>query len=103
MVLAKVVANIVSTQKSDTLIGKKILMVQPMDAKGEPYGDELTALDGVGAGIGDIVLALCEGGSARTIANVPSNAPVEVVIAGIIDFADSDYGRLTCDGELIKS
>ncbi len=100
MYLAKVTANIVSTQKTETLKGKTLLMVQPIDAKGEPFGDELTAVDGVGAGIGDIVLALCEGGSSRMIANISSKAPVEVVIAGIIDFADSDYGRLTSDGEL---
>lgn len=98
MYLAKVVANIVATQKNNTLHGTKLFMVQPVDAKGEPFGQELTAVDGVGAGIGDIVIALCEGSSAREIAGLPSNAPAEVVIAGIIDFVDTDYGRLTNDG-----
>ena len=102
MYIAKVVANIVSTQKSEKLIGKTILIVQPIDAEGNPFGTELTALDGVGAGIGDIVIALNEGWSARTIADVAQNSPVELVVAGIIDFVDSDYGRLTSDGKLVR-
>jgi microcompartment protein CcmK/EutM len=102
MYIAKVVANVVSTQKSHKVLGKKILIVQPLDAEGNPFGDEVTALDGVGAGIGDIVIALGEGWSARTVADVPENSPVEVVIAGIIDFVDTDYGRLTSDGKLLK-
>ena len=102
MYIAKVVANVVSTQKSAKVVGKKILIVQPLDAEGNPFGNELTALDGVGAGIGDIVIALNEGWSARTIAGVAQDSPVELVIAGIIDFVDSNYGRLTSDGKLVK-
>lgn len=102
MYIARVVANVVSTQKSEKVKGKKILMVQPVDAEGKPFGAELTALDGVGAGIGDLVIALGEGWSARTVADVPQNSPVEVVVAGIIDFVDSDYGHLTSDGELLE-
>lgn len=103
MYLARVVANIVSTQKSQKLIGKKLLIVQPIDAESNEYGKEILALDGVGAGVGDIVVALCEGASARLIAGTKSNAPCEVVVAGIIDYVDSSYGHLDSEGILTKN
>ncbi len=86
MQLAKVVGNLVSTHKNESLRGKKLLFVQPLDEELNPFGSELLAVDGVGAGIGDIVLILNEGGSARLITNAASNiAPIELCIAGIVD------------------
>ena len=86
MQLAKVVGNLVSTHKNELLKGKKLLLVQPIDEKLVPFGDEMIAVDGVGAGIGDTVLILAEGGSARMITNATSNlAPIELCVAGIVD------------------
>jgi len=86
MQLAKVVGNLVSTHKNETIRGKKLLFVQPLDEKLVPFGDELLAVDGVGAGIGDTVLIMNEGGSARMVTNVESPyAPIELCIAGIVD------------------
>jgi microcompartment protein CcmK/EutM len=86
MQLAKVVGNLVSTHKNETLKGKKLLLVQPIDEKLVPFGDEMVAVDGVGAGIGDVVLILAEGGSARMITKASSSiAPIELCIAGIVD------------------
>ncbi|MFK5883093.1 MAG: EutN/CcmL family microcompartment protein [Candidatus Izemoplasma sp.] len=86
MQLAKVVGNLVSTHKNKTIKGKKLLLVQPIDEQLVPFGNEMLAVDGVGAGIGDTVLILAEGGSARMITNVESPiAPIELCIAGIVD------------------
>lgn len=86
MQLAKVVGNLVSTHKNPMLNGKKLLFVQPVDEKLVPFGNEMLAVDGVGAGIGDIVLILNEGGSARMITKAESPySPIEVCIAGIVD------------------
>lgn len=86
MQFAKVVGNLVSTHKNETLKGKKLLLVQPIDEKMVPFGTEMVAVDGVGAGIGDVVLILGEGGSARMITKASSNiAPIELCIAGIVD------------------
>ena len=86
MQLAKVVGNLVSTHKNEKLIGKKLLFVQPIDEKLVPFGNEMLAVDGVGAGIGDTVLILNEGGSARMITNATSPySPIELCIAGIVD------------------
>lgn len=86
MQLAKVVGNLVSTHKNKKLKGKKLLFVQPIDEKLVPFGDEMVAVDGVGAGIGDIVVILNEGNSARLVTNAKSNySPIELAVAGIVD------------------
>lgn len=86
MQLAKVIGNLVSTHKNDTIKGKKILFVQPLDDKLEPFGDELLALDTIGAGIGDTVVIMNEGKSARTVSNCEHKyAPVDLAVAGIVD------------------
>ena len=61
MMLARVVANVVSTEKHPHYKGQKILVVQPVDPEGKPKGKSLLAVDGVQAGIGDLVL-VDEGG-----------------------------------------
>ena len=86
MQLARVVGNMVSTHKNELVKGKKFLFVQPLDENLVPFGTEMLAVDGVGAGIGDLVVTLYEGGSARMITNAESDiAPIEVCIAGIVD------------------
>jgi microcompartment protein CcmK/EutM len=86
MQLAKVIGNLVSTHKNETLRGKKLLFVQPIDEKLVPFGNELLAVDGVGAGIGDIVVVISEGNSARQVTNADNKyAPIELAIAGIVD------------------
>ena len=86
MQLAKVIGNLVSTHKNEKLKGKKLLFVQPIDEKLVPFGNELLAVDGVGAGIGDIVVVINEGNSARQVTNADSKySPIELAIAGIVD------------------
>jgi len=86
MQLAKVVGNLVSTHKNKLLEGKKLLFVQPIDEKLVPFGNEMLAVDGVGAGIGDIVVVLNEGNSCRQVTNADNKySPIELAIAGIVD------------------
>lgn len=95
MILAKVVGNIVATQKNKYLIGQKLLLIQPIDLEGKPFGIELLVVDGVGAGIGDLVLAIAEGGSARLVARAKSPlAPIDIAIAGIVDSVIYEGGTL---------
>ena len=93
MQLAKVIGNLVSTHKNELVKGKKILIVQPLDETLTPFGSEMVAIDGVGAGVGDIVLILAEGGSARMITNAAKYAPIELCVAGIVDSVktENDY------------
>ncbi len=85
MQLAKVVGNLVSTHKNNKLKGQKLLFVQPIDENFVPFGNEMLAVDGVGAGIGDIVVILNEGNSARQVTNTVTYTPIELAIAGIVD------------------
>ncbi len=93
MIFARVVGNIVSTQKNQNLIGAKLMILQPLDTKGNDAGDEFIAIDGVGAGVGDLVIAIAEGGSARQVYKAKEPlTPIDTVIAGIVDVLESEDG-----------
>ena len=55
MQIARVVGNVVSTIKNESLKGRKFLIVQNLTEKLEPTGKPLVALDAIGAGIGELV------------------------------------------------
>jgi microcompartment protein CcmK/EutM len=86
--LARVVATVVSTEKHPHYHGHKILAVQPVDPAGMPTGKSLLAVDGVQAGIGDLVLVVDEGGSARAVIGDESAVTVRTAICGIVDRVD---------------
>lgn len=88
MTLAKVVATVVSTEKHPQYRGYKILAVQPVLADGSPKGKSFLALDGAQAGIGDTVLVVDEGGSARAVLGDEQVMTVRTVICAIVDHVD---------------
>lgn len=91
MIFARVVGNLVATQKNEHLVGAKLMILQPLDTMGKPAGDEFIAVDGVGAGEGDLVLCIAEGGSARAVYK-NTKSPIDTVIAGIVDVIESEDG-----------
>jgi microcompartment protein CcmK/EutM len=84
--MAKVVGSIVSTQKNKSLIGKKLMIVQPINQQKETIRFQQVAVDTVGAGIGDYVL-LTSGGTVRRLFSDSAEA-VDTAIVGIIDTFD---------------
>jgi ethanolamine utilization protein EutN len=87
VIIAKVVGNIVATQKQQSHEGKKILLIQPLDLEDRPTGDVVVALDSVDAGIGDRVLAVQEGFSAMTsVGHIES--PIDAAVIGVIDLVE---------------
>jgi microcompartment protein CcmK/EutM len=88
MIIAKVIGNMVSTEKHPHYRGYKILVVQPIDPEGKPKGKSLLALDGVQAGVGDLVLVVDEGGSARMVIGDDSLLTIRTAICGIVDRVD---------------
>lgn len=84
MFVAKVIGNVWATRKHPGLKNATMLLVKPLGADGKPAGEAQLAIDGQGAGVGDTVLIVDEGGSARKILK-NSAAPVRTVIAGIVD------------------
>ena len=87
MIIARVVGNVVATQKQQAHEGKTILLLQPLDLDNQPAGDVLVALDAVDAGVGDRVLAVQEGFSAMTsVGHVES--PIDAAVVGVIDLVE---------------
>ena len=91
MILARVIGNVWSTRKEDSLRGLKFLVVQPLtitynqDGKCclTEYGNALIAADRIGAGESEIVM-ITSGSSARqSLEN--THVPVDAIVVGIID------------------
>jgi ethanolamine utilization protein EutN len=86
MFLAKVIGNVVATQKNAKFHGMKLLFIQPyVHSEGvlTPCGSSVVAVDSVGAGLGECVL-FTQGSSAR-LTPMTKDAPVDAVIVGIVD------------------
>lgn len=84
MLIARVIGDVVATQKDLAHIGRKILVVQPLNLDGSDRGDPILALDSVDAGIGERVLLSAEGFCAMTAVGRP-NSPIDTAVIGIID------------------
>lgn len=89
MFLAKVTGTVVATQKVASMLGQKLLTVDPLriDEKDagrlKPTGRTFVVVDTVGAGEGEIVL-IVQGSSARYTPETKP-LPVDAAIIGIID------------------
>ena len=79
MIVGKVVGSVVSTRKSDKLIGQKFMIVEPVKAD----LSQIVAIDIIGAGIGEYVLVAQ--GSAARIGCGEETAPIDAAIVGIVD------------------
>lgn len=84
MLIARVVGELVATQKHPSHEGRKLLLVQPLNLDGSDRGDAVVALDAVDAGAGDKVLLATEGFSAMTSVGRP-NSPIDMAVIGFID------------------
>ena len=87
MFIAKVIGNVWATRKHKELENSKMLLVKAMDPNdnNKLVGEATLALDGgFGAGPGDAVLVVDEGGSARKVLGNPK-CPVRTVICGVPD------------------
>lgn len=87
MVLAKIIGTIVSTQKNQNLREHKILIAQPIDLLGKFIGRDILAIDTVDAGVGDTVLVMAEGNSARQVLK-DDKIPVHSVVVAVVDGID---------------
>ncbi len=86
MLIGKVVGSVVSTRKSEKLIGNKFMIVELDENMSKGCGAQIVAIDNIGAGIGEIVLIVT--GSAARIGCDMENTPVDAAIIGIIDNGD---------------
>jgi len=89
MRLARVVGQVVSTQKNPKLEGAKLLLVQPVTADGDSSGAVVLAVDAAQAGVGDLVLLVIEGRAAVSALR-RRGAPVDAAVVGVVDAVDFD-------------
>lgn len=93
MRIGRVIGTVVAPVKHPFYEGKKILLVQPEDPFGKPVSTPVVAVDRAQAGVGDKVLVMAEGSSARFLFR-NDVAPVRTLIVGVIDFVEME-GRQT--------
>lgn len=84
MYIARVIGNIVSSEKHPSYDDKKMMLVQKLDLDDKPVGIPTMAIDYLGAGLGDKVLVAAAPGLAQTVFGIP-DAPIREIIIGIID------------------
>ena len=103
MFVAKVTGSLVSTHKVDSMVGSKLLVVEPyrLDAKTRKSlvttGRTFVAVDSLGAGEGDYVL-LTQGSSARLTPET-KHMPIDAVVIGIVDSVRVDSGEVYKRGD----
>ncbi len=84
MYIGKVIGTVVSTIKISHLDGRKLLLVDQLDLKGQETGYYDIAVDVAQAGPGDTVLVIDEGNGARQILGLDPGA-IRAVIVGVVD------------------
>jgi len=88
MILAKVVGNIVATQKNVRYENARVMLCEQITPEGDATGHTILALDAVDAGVGDTVLVVQEGWSASTVATGKPGAAIDSAIVGVVDRID---------------
>ena len=89
MFVAKVTGSLVATQKMDSMVGYKLLVIEPYRLEDKTRnrltttGRTFIAVDTLGAGVGEYVL-ITQGSSAR-LTSETKNMPIDTVVVGIVD------------------
>ena len=83
MQLARVIGDVVATIKDPTLVGHKLLVLQPISPEGVVYGRGLVAVDSVGAGVGEHVFFVR--GREASFPFLPDEVVTDANVIGIVD------------------
>jgi ethanolamine utilization protein EutN len=89
VILGIVKGEVYSTINHPFYNRRRMLLVDRINPQGKEIDGYLIALDAVDAGVGDTVLMVDEGNSARQVTDDPQG-PVRSVIVGIIDHVHVD-------------
>jgi microcompartment protein CcmK/EutM len=85
MYLGRVKGTVVSTVKHKLFEGRKLMLVARLNLDGSEAAAYDICLDDVQAGVGDVVVVLDEGSSARQIIGVRGTGPARAIIVGIVE------------------
>ena len=83
MFLGEVRGTVVAERKAKGLVGKRLLLLQPLDDQKRPFGELLVAVDAVQAGPGDLVYWV--GSREAALALSPTFVTVDAAIIGHVD------------------
>ena len=89
MFLGRITGSVVATQKVESMVGQKLLIVEPLRVNEQdqsdlrPTGRTFVVVDTVGAGEGEIVL--CVQGSSARFTPETKTLPVDAAVVGIVD------------------
>ena len=84
MQFAKVIGRATSTVKHPTLVGWRMLLVQPLDPTGGADGSPQLVIDNQGGGKGDTVIISSDGKTAREMVGADTT-PARWHVLGIVD------------------
>ena len=85
MYIGRVSGTVVATIKNELFEKRKLLVVDRLDLNGKATPKYDIAVDMVQAGVGDVVLVLDEGNSARQIVDREPLGAIRAVVVGIVD------------------
>ena len=88
MILARVIGNIVATQKNRRYENARVMLCEQITPEGAETGNTMLALDSVDSGVGDMVLIVQEGWGASTAATGEAGAAIDSAIVGVVDRVD---------------
>ncbi|SRR6266699_2454360 len=88
MILARILGNIVATQKNERYESARVMLCEQINPEGDVTGSTILALDSVDAGVGDTVLIVQEGWGASTAATGKAGAAIDSAIVGVVDRID---------------
>ena len=83
MQLARVIGNVISTHKDQSLTGHKLLVLQPVTPVRRDIGRPVVAVDSVGAGVGEEVFFVR--GREATVPFLPAQVTTDANVVGIVD------------------
>ena len=85
MYIGRVKGTVVSTIKHKLYNGHKLMLVARLNLDGSESSSYDICIDDVQAGIGDVVVVLDEGSSARQVIKKRGTGPARAVIVGVVD------------------
>jgi len=88
MLLARVIGNVVATQKNQRYEGTRVMLCRQITPDGDDMDYTCIALDSVNSGEGDIVLVAQEGWAASTATTGKPGAAIDSAIVGVVDYID---------------
>jgi len=87
MFLGRVIGELWATQKDDTLMGRRLLVIEPLDTRQDPAAPKVSpvvAADTIGANTGEHVV-VAFGKAARVACGGDGEVALEAAVVGIVD------------------